>query len=99
MGKESCPTLPSPAETCPPRSSPVCVASYIGHGAGEIYELAEAVDEVHGNKGVLRKNHTPEQASALGWGTAPSSTAARRQPKSPDSRMNEEWISHPGRWE
>lgn len=81
---ESCPALPFPAETCPQRSSPVCVASYIGHGAEEIYELAEAADEVDGNKGILGRNHMPEQGSALSWGTALSSMSARRQPRSPD---------------
>lgn len=41
------------------------VASYIGHGAGEIYELAEAADEVDGNKGILGRNHMPVQGSVL----------------------------------
>lgn len=80
---DSCPAFPFPAETCP-QSSPVRVASYIGHSAGEIYELAEAANKVDGNKGILGRNHTPEEGSALSWGTAPSSTAARRQPRTPD---------------
>lgn len=79
----------------------MCVASNIGHSAGEIYELAEAADEVDGNKGILGRNHTSEQESVLSWGTAPSSMAARRQPKSLDSpsKMKEGWRSHPGWWE
>lgn len=61
---DSCPTFPFPAETCP-QSSPVCVASYISHSAGEIYELAEAANKVDGNKGILGRNHTPEEESVL----------------------------------
>lgn len=57
---ESCPALPFPPEMCPQISSPVCVASYISHSAGEIYELAEAANEVDGNKGILGRNHMPE---------------------------------------
>lgn len=59
----------------------MCVASYIAHSAGEIYELAEAANEVDGNKGILGRNHTSKQGSALSWGTAPSSMTARRQPR------------------
>jgi len=68
---ESCLTLTSPAETCPHRSSPVRVASNIGHSAGEVYKLAEAADEVDGNEGILGKNHTPKQGSALMWEACP----------------------------
>lgn len=57
---ESCHALPLPPEMCPQISSPVCVASYISHSAGEIYELAEAANEVDGNKGILGRNHMPE---------------------------------------
>lgn len=55
------------------------VASYISHGAGEIYELAEAADEVDGNKGILGRNHMPEQGSVLSWGTAPSFMEATKE--------------------
>lgn len=47
------------------------VASDIGHSAGEIYKLAEAADEVDGNEGILGKNHTPKQGSALMWEACP----------------------------
>lgn len=57
---ESCPALPFPPEMCPQISSPVCVASYISHSAGEVYELTETANEVDGNKGILGRNHMPE---------------------------------------
>lgn len=60
---QPCP-MTSPAEPCTHRSSPVCVASYIGHGAGEIDELAEAADEVDGNEGILGRNHIPKHLRA-----------------------------------
>lgn len=57
-------SMTSPAEPCPHRSSPVCIASYIGHSAGEIDELAEAADEVDGNEGILGRNHIPKHLRA-----------------------------------
>ena len=75
------------------------VASYIGHSAGEIYELAEAADEVDGNKGILGRNHMPEQGSVLSWGTAPSSMAARRWPRSPDIWPRQQFQQDEGRVE
>lgn len=80
---ESYLTLTSLAETCQHRSSPVCVASNVGHSAGEIYKLAEAADEVDGNKGILRKkkkkkNQTTKQGSALTWEACPSPMVARK---------------------
>lgn len=84
----------------------MCVASYVCHGAGEIYELAEAANEVDGNKGILGRNDTSDQRSALSWGLTPSSMAARRQPRSPNiwphqqSQQDEGGVeSYPGQWE
>lgn len=76
------------------------VASYIGHGTGEIYELAEAANEVDGNKGILGRDHMPEQGSAL----RSLLHAATRQPRIPSNRphqqsQQEEERSHPGGWE